>query len=227
MKQLTADEVQMKGETVFNSSKIVSESLPILHRLRSRIKAYAKLWCIAGAMALLLVLPAIHADEKLLAVATLITGLSVLFFAVVRIIESRSVSAIIEVDRSDLRRKVWLIVNSVIFLATFIIFCICVFSSNPPFNPWMALPISTFLMIVSISPAWEWYFVYRVIRTNRVLLDNFNRYIQLLYTTDEERHTALLAIDALMMLETLRNRKFLSNTTYQVIVRELLKIDII
>ena len=227
MKQLTADEVQMKGETMFNSSKIVSEALPILHRLRSRIKAYAKLWCVAGAMALLLVLPAIHADEKLLALATLITGLSILFFAIVRIIESRSVSAIIEVDRSDLRRKVWLAVNLLIFLIVFIIFCISIFKSNPPFNPWMALPFSTFLMVVSFSPAWEWYFVCRVIRANKPLLESFNRYIQFLYTTDEERRTALLAIDALMMLEILRNRRFLSNTTYQVIVREVLKIDII
>ena len=227
MKQLTADEVQMKGETMFNSSKIVSEALPILHRLRSRIKLYAKLWCIAGAMTLLLVLPAIHANEKLLALATLITGLSVLFFAIVRIIESRSVSAIIEVDRSDLRRKVWLVLNSIIFLVAFVFFCISIFKSNPPFNPWLAMPISTFLMIVSISPLWEWYFVCRVIHTNKTLLENFNRYIQFLYTTDEERHTALLAIDALMMLETLRNKRFLSNTTYQVIVRELLKIDII
>jgi hypothetical protein len=95
------------------------------------------------------------------------------------------------------------------------------------FNPWTTLPISAFLMIVSVSPLWEWFFVRRVIRRNKDLLECFNRYIQFLYTTDEERHTALLAIDALMMLETLRNRKFLSNTTYQVIVRELLKIDII
>ncbi len=227
MKQLTADEVESKSEASYDASKIVSEALPILHRLRSRIRAYAKLWCVAGAMTLLLVLPAMNAKEPLLAFTTLVTGLSILFFAIVRIIESRSVSAIIEVDRSDLRRKVWLGVNALIFLSALVIFCMCLFMAESTFNPWTTLPISAFLMIVSVSPLWEWFFVRRVIRRNKDLLECFNRYIQFLYTTDEERHTALLAIDALMMLETLRNRKFLSNTTYQVIVRELLKIDII
>lgn len=227
MKQLTADEVEKTGENNFHTSKTVSEALPILQRLRARIRAYARLWCVAGAMTLLLVLPAVLAGEKLLALTTFVTGLSILFFAILRIVESKSVSAIIEVDRSDLRRKVWLAVNAVIFLSACTIFCLCLLKSDPPFDLWTALPISTFLMFVSISPLWEWFFVRRVIRANKDLLETFNRHIHLLYTTDEERRTALLAIDTLMMLETLRDRKFLTESTYRSVVQEVLKITII
>lgn len=231
MEQLTVDQVQVQDESPAgdapgqNTSKIVSQSLPILHSLRARIRAYAKLWCIAGAMTLLLALPAAREHNLLLALTTVATGLSVLFFSVIRIIESKSLSAIIEVDRSDLKRKVWLVINAVVFSVATAIFTMSVLRTEPPFNPWTALPISTFLMIVSISPFWEWFFVRRVIRKNKALLEDFNRLIQILYKTDEERRIALLAIDALMILETMRNKKALSDATYQNVLKELLKLD--
>lgn len=226
MEQLTSYQVTDQTETpTSNTTKIVSESLPILHRLRARIRAYAKLWCVAGAMTLLLALPAMYEKNILLALTTVATGLSVLFFAIIRIVESKSISALIEVDRSDLRRKVWLGINSVIFLSALLIFALSVFAAKPPFDPWRALPISAFLAIVSISPFWEWFFVRRVIRKNKELLEDFNRHLQILYKTDEERRIALLAIDALMILEMLRDRKVLSNTTYQIVLRELLRLD--
>lgn len=231
MEQLTVDQVQVQDESPAgdapgqNTSKIVSQSLPILHSLRARIRAYAKLWCIAGAMTLLLALPAARERNLLLALTTVATGLSVLFFSVIRIIESKSLSAIIEVDRSDLKRKVWLVINAVVFSVATAIFTMSVLRTEPPFNPWTALPISTFLMIVSISPFWEWFFVRRVIRKNKALLEDFNRLIQILYKTDEERRIALLAIDALMILETMRNKKALSDATYQNVLKELLKLD--
>lgn len=231
MEQLTAEQIQVQNESSAgdapgqNTSKIVSQSLPILHSLRARIRAYAKLWCIAGAMTLLLALPAARERNLLLALTTVATGLSVLFFSVIRIIESKSLSAIIEVDRSDLKRKVWLVINAVVFSVATAIFTMSVLRTEPPFNPWTALPISTFLMIVSISPFWEWFFVRRVIRKNKALLEDFNRLIQILYKTDEERRIALLAIDALMILETMRNKKALSDETYQNVLKELLKLD--
>lgn len=228
MNQPAINDVTLKNDIPVNSSKIVSEALPILHTLQTRIRAYAKLWCITGALTLLLILPALLAGEKLLALTTSITGLSVLFFSIVRIIESKSISAIIEIDRSDLRRKVWLAVNSIVFLSSLAIFFTCILKSDTTlFNPWMALPVSTFLMIVSVSPLWEWFFVRRVIRANKTLLEDFNRYLQIFFTTSEERQTALLAIDALMTLEALRNKKLLSEATYQTVVKELLKIEII
>lgn len=231
MEQLTVDQVQVQDESPAgdapgqNTSKIVSQSLPILHSLRARIRAYAKLWCIAGAMTLLLALPAARERNLLLALTTVATGLSVLFFSVIRIIESKSLSAIIEVDRSDLKRKVWLVINAVVFSVATAIFTMSVLRTEPPFNPWTALPISAFLMIVSISPFWEWFFVRRVIHKNKALLEDFNRLIQILYKTDEERRIALLAIDALMILETMRNKKALSDATYQNVLKELLKLD--
>lgn len=226
MELLTSDQLQIQNETdKSNPAKIVSDSLPILHLLRTRIRAYAKLWCIAGAMTLLLSLPAMREKNILLACATMAAGLSVLFFALMRIIESKSVSALIEVDRSDIPRKVWLALNSLVFFSALVIFSLCIFSSRITFNPWTALPISSFLMIVSASPFWEWFFVRRVIRNNKDLLEEFNFILQGLYKKEKEREIALLSIDALMMLESLRDRKALSNTTYQIVLKELLRLD--
>ena len=85
-----------------------------------------------------------------------------------------------------------------------------------------ALPISSFVMVVSLSPVWEWFFIRRVIASNRDMLEEFNRYMTLIYKTRSERQMALVALDALNSLDQLREEKLLSHATYQAVLFELM-----
>ena len=214
----------LTGDNEDRRRGLASDAIPLLRRLRSRIRAYATLWCAAGAVTLLLAVPALRERSFLLATTIILFGGCLVFFSLVRALEARSVSAIIEADRSEAKRKAWLLMNSFVFVTALAAFVSALVWAPPGMNPWVAVPASAFVMVVSISPAWEWFFIRRVLRANRETLEEFNRYIQLIYKTPAERQMALVAFDALSQLEALRGKGLLSDTAYQTVLSELMGI---
>lgn len=201
---------------------VASAAIPILRKLRSRIRAYAALWAAAGIVSLLVAIPAFRERSYVLGTATLLFGGCVAFFALVRASEAKGVSAIIEADRSEARRKAFLAVNAAVFALSLAAFTVSLVWAPPSLNPWIALPVSAFVMIVSISPAWEWLFIRRVISANRDTLEEFNRCVTLIYGTKEARQTALAALDALYLLDALRAKGVLSQAAFRAVQMDLL-----
>ena len=201
---------------------LASGAVPILRRLRSRIRSYAALWATAGGLTLLLAAPAFREKSYVLGSAILLFAGCIVFFAMMRSAEAKSISAIIEADRSEMRRKVFLAMNTVVFVLSLVVFVISLVWAPASLNPWIALPISSFVMVVSLSPVWEWFFIRRVIASNRDMLEEFNRYMTLIYKTRSERQMALVALDALNSLDQLREEKLLSHATYQAVLFELM-----
>lgn len=203
-------------------SRVAAEIVPLLRKLRSRIRAYAALWASAGAITLLVAVPAFREKCYVAGASIAVFAVSVMFFALVRAAEAKSVSAIIETDRSEARRKAFLAVNLAVFLAALAVFVVSAVWAPAALNPWIALPSSLFVLAVSLSPAWEWFFIRRPIRAHRETLEDFDRYLRLICKTRKARDNSLVALDALALLDTLRAKGVLPAATYALVQKDLL-----
>lgn len=198
--------------------------VPLLHVLRSRILAYSILWCVAGAVLTLLTIPALSLKAYFLAMTVLIYGGSLIAFSIFRMIECRTIAALTESGRSELRRKVWLAFNGVVFVVALFIFMIALI--DPEWmSPWVAMPTSIFVMLVSISPVWEWCFIYRVITNNKAFIEDFARALSLRYPHPEEMTALPVIVDSLYLLGKLQARGMLSPRSYAAIRDELIGLD--
>lgn len=198
--------------------------VPLLRALRSRILLYSMIWSVAGIIIMSLAIPAICVGSFFLTLTALIYGGCLLFFSVVRMIESRSLAGLTEIGRSGFRRNVWMCFNGAVCLTAFISFIVSLVKPDW-LTPWMAIPVSLFAMLVSISPVWEWWFVHRVVAGNRGLLEDFCRSLSLRYTRPEEMTILPLIVDALYFLERLEGKGVLRRESYAAIRNELIGLE--
>lgn len=207
--------------------RLTMACVPLLHTLRKRIWAYSVLWCLAGLMIMSLAIPSMcGAGNLFLTLTSLIYGGSIFFFSVIRVIECRSLAALTEIGRSAFRRKAWMVFNGLVFLTAFVLFVIEL-CARPSWLPtgWVSVPVLLFVMIVSISPAWEWFFVFRVLANSKNLLEDFCRSLSLRYTRPEEMTILPLIIDSLYMLELLETKGVLKRESYAAIRNELIGLE--
>ncbi|MCR5413192.1 MAG: hypothetical protein K6F50_00500 [Kiritimatiellae bacterium] len=204
---------------------LLSASVPLLRSLRKRILAYSTLWIAAGMLLLLLSLPAFLDSSRYIALTLLIYGGSLIAFALFRVLESRSLAALIEVGRSGLRRNIWLFFNFIVFAAALAV-CLLTVSGggDRTLNHWIALPSSVFVMIVSLSPALEWLFVHRVIRNSRGLLEDFCKSLRVRYTDPEEMTTLFAIVNTVYLIEKLGRKGILRQSTSDAVKNELIGI---
>lgn len=200
--------------------ELTSACIPLVRTLRRRIAAYSGLWCSAGLAITLLALPAFVVGHAFLALTALIYGGSLVFFSLIRIRECRSIAALTDVGRSGLRRKVWLGFNAVVFLTALVIFIVQLVA--PGAHALVALPASVFVMVVSISPAWEWCFVHRLIARNKNLIEDFCRTLGALYINPEESVLVPQMLDALYLLDRLQTAGNLRAETFTAVRAELI-----
>lgn len=200
---------------------LVMACIPLVRTLRRRISAYSLLWCVAGFVIALLAIPALVKGHAFLSLTALIYGGSLLVFSLTRIFESRSLAAITEVGRSSIRRKVWLFFNLAIFLTALTILIIALVSSGKD-TEWVTIPSSIFVIIVSLSPAWEWFFVHRVIAESKNLVDDFCRSVANVYMNPEEAPAIPVTLEALWLLAKLHEKGNLRMETFAAVRAELI-----
>lgn len=198
--------------------------VPLVRALRTRIWVYGLLWCTAGVVLALLAIPALRLGSLMLAIALLVYGGCLAVCSVLRIVECRSLAALTEVGRSEIRRKVWLFFNLGVFFVALIMLMVALIS--PSSDVWVTIPSSVFVMVVSISPVWEWLFVYRVIATSRGLLEDFCRALSARYPRAEEMTSLSDVLDALYFLGRLQQKGFVRNEVFVVVRDELIGLDL-
>lgn len=200
---------------------LVMACIPLVRTLRRRVSAYSLLWCAAGFVIALLAIPSLVKGHPFLSVTSLIYGGSLLVFSLTRIFESRSLAALTEIGRSSIRRKAWLFFNLAIFLTALTVLIIALVSSGKD-TAWVTIPCSIFVMIVSISPAWEWFFVHRVIANSKGLVDDFCRSVAGTYANPEEATAVPAMLDALYLLDRLTEKGHLRKETFAAVRAELI-----
>lgn len=200
---------------------LVMACMPLVISLRKRISLYSTIWCIAGFVIALLAIPAAVSKHPYWAITALIYGGSLLFFAAIRILESRSLAALTDVGRSSIRRKVWMGFNCTILLVGLILFIVELFKPDA-FPVWVAMPCTIFVMIVSASPIWEWFFVHRVIANSKGLVDDFCRSMCNVYQHPHEETTLPLLLESLNLLSKLQEKGALRMETFAAVRAELI-----
>lgn len=218
------DESGERGPVSFTTEQRISLAMaciPLVRALRRRISAYSLLWCAAGFVIALLAIPALVKGHAFLSLTALIYGGSLLVFSLMRIFESRTLAALTEVGRSGLRRKIWLGFNLIILVSALTTLIVALVSSGKD-TAWVTIPCSIFVIIVSVSPAWEWFFVHRVITQSKELVTDFCRSIGDTYINPEESPAVPALLEALHLLAQLHDKGHLRMETFAAVRAELI-----